>query len=544
MHSMVRSKEQTRRAQHFLPTKDVQFPTTDSMLPVRKSLRPETFSVLNGKGRAASYRDLVSSTISSVIKVLKEEKLIPPEGKNLKLYLKDGGDGAGQMPTLKSKVSVNDEENIFQYGLIPLKMTNFIDENTEEVVWTNPVPNSARSLRPIYLIREKETNEDLLKEVVHNTDEARDDLNMNGLMVDDEKVEVDIKDTMKDLKFKKLICGLGGAACILCKSKVEDWTNVEKIKDGFRIDRSAADTRDIFNSVVDENSNIVIKPKDFDVRSGVTKEPISTSDQESITITHSYINGCTWYLKLLYRSYADYQKWEEKSTVIGEPLRKARKLVRDAIRDATGLKLDYVNSAGAKTGTSTTGEQARRFFSDKSLPIIKELLSKPNNIKHQENMLKLHQELSIVFRVISCTRKINVPLFQKHCEETMLNMAYNFPWCKLNHTLHGALQHSCELIEMNGGESLGWYSEEGLEANNKDIRKFLERLSRKTCNNKQIEDVHHRLLERSDPYLIHVTSKYMLKKKCRICDNKDHTSRSHLKYTTEELDALISPYLL
>ena len=84
------------------------------MIPVRKSLRPETFPVLNGKGRAASYRDLVSSTILSVAKVSKEEKLIPPEGKDLKLYLKDGG--AGQMPTLKSKVSVNDEENMFQYG--------------------------------------------------------------------------------------------------------------------------------------------------------------------------------------------------------------------------------------------------------------------------------------------------------------------------------------------------------------------------------------------------------------------------------------------
>ena len=250
------------------------------------------------------------------------------------------------------------------------------------------------------------------------------------------------------------------------------------------------------------------------------------------------------YLKVLYRCYADYQKWDEKPTVIGEPVRKAKEKVCDAIRDATGLKLDYMNSAGGKTGTLTTGEQARRFFSNKGLPIIKELLSKPNNIKHQGSMLKLHQQLSIVLWVISCIRKINVPLFEKHWEETMLNIAYNFPWCKRNHILHGAIQHSCYLIEMNGGESLGWYSEKGLEANSKDIRKFLERLSRKNCKNKQIKDVHHRLLEQSDPYLIHMTSTYMSEKKCNICNNKDHTSRSHQKYTTEELDALIWPYFL
>ena len=70
-----------------------------------------------------------------------------------------------------------------------------------------------------------------------------------------------------------------------------------------------------------------------------------------------------------------------------------------------------------------------------------------------------------------------------------------------NHTLHSTIQHSAELIEMNGGESLGWYSEEGLESNNKNIRNYLERVSIK-CENNQIADVHHRLLERSDPYLI------------------------------------------
>ena len=65
----------------------------------------------------------------------------------------------------------------------------------------------------------------------------------------------------------------------------------------------------------------------------------------------------------------------------------------------------------------------------------------------------------------------------------MTNIASNFPWAKLNHTLHGTIQHSTELIEMNGGESLGGYSEEGLEASNKDIRNYLVNLSRKCDNN-------------------------------------------------------------
>ena len=102
---------------------------------------------------------------------------------------------------------------------------------------------------------------------------------------------------MKDLKFKKAISGLGGADCILCKSKVNEWTNLQKIESGgFKIDRSAADTQNIFDNVLDENGNICIRPKDFGTRSGVTQKPLSDSDQHCITITHSYIK---WYNMVL-----------------------------------------------------------------------------------------------------------------------------------------------------------------------------------------------------------------------------------------------------
>ena len=36
-----------------------------------------------------------------------------------------------------------------------------------------------------------------------------------------------IQDTMKDMKFKKKICGSGGADCILCESRQNDWLDEE-----------------------------------------------------------------------------------------------------------------------------------------------------------------------------------------------------------------------------------------------------------------------------------------------------------------------------
>ena len=63
-------------------------------------------------------------------------------------------------------------------------------------------------------------------------------------------------------------------------------------------------------------------------------------------------------------------------------------------------------------------------------------------------------------------------------------------------------------MEINGNTGLGGYSEEGLEANNKDVRHFLEHLSRKTDNNMHLADVYHETLERSDPFISFLTTSY------------------------------------
>ena len=137
---------------------------------------------------------------------------------------------------------------------------------------------------------------------------------------------------MKDLKLKKKISGLGGADCLLCKSKQKDWTNQETIlnKESFRIDRSATDTRSILNSVIDGDGNIRTKPHDFDIRSGVTHEPITVYDQHSIIITHSYINVCSWFLKLFYHCFMNLEDWSDKKEN-NESLQLAKRDVRDAI---------------------------------------------------------------------------------------------------------------------------------------------------------------------------------------------------------------------
>ena len=72
-------------------------------------------------------------------------------------------------------------------------------------------------------------------------------------------------------------------------------------------------------------------------------------------------------------------------------------------------------------------------------------------------------------------------------------------------------------------------SEEGLEANNKDIRNYLESFCRKTDPLEQLTDVMYRLLERSDPVVLKSISRQRSRKKCTECGSREHTIRSHAR---------------
>ena len=113
---------------------------------------------------------------------------------------------------------------------------------------------------------------------------------------------------MKDLKFKKYVPGLGGADCILCKTQAKDWIDKEQIEQGFPINLCADDTLNLYNSLIAKDGEIVTKQGDFSERLGLTNKPLSNSDQMNITVTHSYINVTSWFLKVLYRCNAKYHQ--------------------------------------------------------------------------------------------------------------------------------------------------------------------------------------------------------------------------------------------
>ena len=154
------------------------------------------------------------------------------------------------------------------------------------MTWKNPVPNSPECLRPVYLVREKENDSVLIDYVIQSTDSARDKINQDGIVVKAHSNTVNttvvLKDSMKDLKMKKALSGLGGADCIICDTKQNEWMIEEKIREGFVITRSAEETLCLYHSLVNKDGVVPRKKDDFKVRKGLTRQPITTSDQYSI----------------------------------------------------------------------------------------------------------------------------------------------------------------------------------------------------------------------------------------------------------------------
>ena len=73
--------------------------------------------------------------------------------------------------------------------------------------------------------------------------------------------------------------------------------------------------------------------------------------------------------------------------------------------------------------------------------------------------------------------------------ETSLLIANKFKWFDINFTLRGLLHHSLELIEANGGWSIGVPSEKALESNTSLSVDILKGSQGKHClyNNLQIQ---------------------------------------------------------
>ncbi|CAF4507988.1 unnamed protein product, partial [Didymodactylos carnosus] len=218
-----------------------------------KQLLPMIAPWRNNTGVVIQDREsVIHLTVKRIIEVLQKQNINVPS--KLEYREKTGHDGAGNMAIYKSVNTPMENANIFSKMFVSLSL----EASTGEVLWINESPNSSHWCRPLALIAEKESVE-LLYFVNGAFEPEEKRLQEEGTTFDYNNTKYDLKITietsMKDLKVRTIESGLGGADCLLCTTRSNEWKDVDKIKKPyfFAVNRTAEKTLDLYNQMIKDD---------------------------------------------------------------------------------------------------------------------------------------------------------------------------------------------------------------------------------------------------------------------------------------------------
>ena len=155
-----------------------------------------------------------------------------------------------------------------------------------------------------------------------------------------------------------------------------------------------------------------------------------------------------------------------------------KKIIQDNIRKELGRLVDAVQYG---SGSTNDGNTARKVFAHPE--IISEITGFDKDLLCRFNTIQT---------ALSCCGDIDTEKFRKFCLETADKFEQLYPWYYMPSGVHYIFIHGADIIECLE-LPMGMYSEEALEANNKNIRAFREHHTRKFSRVATMTDLFYRL---------------------------------------------------
>ncbi len=504
----------------------VTFPAHQHLSKLEVEIQPKLESFENGW--KVNLKEAITLTLQRTFQNL-EDTLTARKANEFGLVCKfvGGCDGSGSHAIYNSATSLAegvDTSHMLVGGFALTEIRLNGQEGTS--IYKDNNCSSSDAERPWLLIPGRETKE-IFKKVMETFDQ--DISSTTNEVIEIESIPCQIKFELSQLDGKAITTatGLGGAYCTFCKVSEAEGKSLERIRAGFGCERNIEELHDLFLSLTD-NGNMEEVPTntgDYSTRTGLTQKPQTHQDiTKNIPVTHAYIRALSHFEKLVYHINANVRvmgRGQRIGKEAKEQLKEAKaKFQEEAARGPLHMRLDQPDSHGAG-GSTDTGQTARQFFSQKKRSDFIALLN--GTEKEKEDMKKLHENYSVILRVMSSKEKeIDTESFEEFCLETYFHQVESFPWATVPQSLHRILAHCAERIRMNDGFGLGSLSEEGLEATHKLVRRFRAILSRKTCLQDNLQDVFKHLWIRSDP-VIRQHSRVL---ECTNCFSQGHSRRS------------------
>ena len=478
----------------------IKLPPHQELSTFRRSILPSLS--FEHHGIWSSIQEAMSSTVSRVLPLTSIDVDAPL---HIVAKIKLGYDGSGSHAQYHQSEHADVDTGHFITGMFTLiNLRNQIDG---KIIWGDRKSDCSSAARPFVILPGKETRErvsiiqSFVNRGLQDITTAGFELKTKNDVVLNISVETEL--SMIDGKMVAVLSGLGGAYCTMCTASEEDCHSEEVVESGFLINRVMADVIDLSDDLVDDQGSVISVPGDYETRQGLTRKPLTVVDLNVIPVLHAKIRLLEWFLQLLYRIVGKVQKWGV-GIKIGEAgkkrLEQAKTRVQKILEEKIGIRVDQPDPYG-RGGSTNTGNLAVRFFSESARDAVVSVLPPDLRDRYTETLKGTHQRLSIILRVLSSKRAIETDAFGQFCLDTYLFIIRSIPWARISPSLHRVLAHSAEKIALNGGVGIGELSEEPLESSNKLVRRYRERLARKTNLRDNLIDVFSRLWARSDPVI-------------------------------------------
>ena len=334
--------------------------------------------------------DYVEELKITITRTLDMIDKLPPTGSTLNIRIKDGVDGSGSH-AIYHQVNNANTHNMIMYMFCLL---DIVDTQTNLVIFSEKLCNSPHSMRPIFITMGKETLSNLA-----NVKEAFDKRSSNTEFVLQFKaymynIIIEAEMSQIDVKMRSLLAGLGGVFCLLCFIT----TDVACGRHGsyssyFDITRSAENNMSVWNNLVDENQVIRKRRADYNVRGGLTQEPIIQDDLHLISPLHCLLRCFSFLLKLIYHLRSETFVWSESEKKLRNSYTAycdAKRKSQEEVLEHTGIQMDMPDTTG-KGGTTNTGNICERLLTD-----YRHILVSLVPAKFQSDMIELLNRLWVI----------------------------------------------------------------------------------------------------------------------------------------------------
>nr|XP_012152960.1 PREDICTED: uncharacterized protein LOC105664170 [Megachile rotundata] len=202
--------------------------------------------------------------------------------------------------------------------------------------------------------------------------------------------------------------------------------------------------------------------------------------QYGISNLHAWIRCMECILHISYR--LEIKKWRIRNTDKVH-YEERKKIIQKKLKEELHILVDIPKPG---SGTTNTGNMARIFFQN--------YITTANITGVNADLIK---RIGVILVALSSYKQIDSVLFQQYAMATFNLYLSEYNWFYMPSSLHKILLHGADIMQ-SAGLPIGMFSEEAIEARNKDFRNIRRDHTRKFSRLETLTDLFQTLLYTSD----------------------------------------------